>query len=272
MGSIMGHALHGLAFFILGFWHLFNHIKLHSLHPNSYTSSSWFPTPKLRYLELFIIMAASSISIAMELIIGSAMHGYRPIGPDGTIPSNRLRNFEHSFISMTFFAYAASAVLLDRICPNATYCLSQFVAAVAFVEEFILFHFHSADHMGVEGQYHLLLQCVIGVSLITTLMGIELTKSFMVSFTRSFSILYQGVWLIVMGYMIWTPTLVSKGCLLHFEDGHQIISCLSHQALHRAKSLANIVFSWTLIAAPSSQWLCFWFWPNYMEKKSSVQR
>ncbi|KAK8477417.1 hypothetical protein V6N13_059302 [Hibiscus sabdariffa] len=248
MGSIVGHVLPGLAFFLLGFWHLFNHIKLHSLHPNSYTSPSWFTTPKSRHLELFLIMAASSFSISMELFIGPAMHGYLPIGPDGAIPFNRLRNFEHSFISITFFTYAAFAILLDRVCPKATYCLSQFIAAVAFAQQLLLFHFHSADHMGVEGHYHLLLQCVIAVSLATTLMAIELRKSFMVSFTRSLSILYQGVWFIVMGYMIWTPALVPKGCLLHFEDGHQIISCSSDQALHRAKSLVNILFSWTLIA------------------------
>ncbi|GMJ15230.1 hypothetical protein like AT1G55230 [Hibiscus trionum] len=237
MGSIVGHVLPGLAFFLLGFWHLFNHIKLHSLHPNSYTSPSWFPTPKSRHLELFLIMAASSITISMELIIGPAMHRYRPIGPDGAIPSNRLRNFEHSFISMTFFTYAAFAILLDRVCPKATYCLSQFIAAVAFAQQLLLFHFHSADHMGVEGHYHLLLQCVIFVSLTTTLMAIELPKSFMVSFTRSLSIVYQGVWFVVMGTMIWTPALVPKGCLLHFEDGHQIITCSSDQALRRAKSL-----------------------------------
>ncbi|KAK8597052.1 hypothetical protein V6N12_065529 [Hibiscus sabdariffa] len=248
MGSLVGHVLPGLAFFLLGFWHLFNHIKLHSLHPNSYTSSAWFPTPKLRYLELFMIMAASSITAAMELLIGPAMHGYRPMGPDGTIPSNRLRNFEHSFISMTFFTYAAFAILLDKVCPKAAYCLSQFIAAVAFGQQWLLFHFHSADHMGVEGHYHLLLQSAIVVSLASTLLAIGLPNSFMVSFIRSISVVYQGVWLVLMGYMMWTPALVPKGCFLHFEDGHQILSCSTHEALHRAKSLVNILFSWTLIA------------------------
>ncbi|GMI77361.1 hypothetical protein like AT1G55230 [Hibiscus trionum] len=247
MGSLVGHVLPGSAFFFLGFWHLFNHIKLHSLHPNSYTSSSWFPTPKLRYLELFIIMGASSITTAMELFIGPAMHGYRPIGPDGTIPSNRLRNFEHSFISMTFFTYAAFSILVDKLCPKATYCMSQFIAAVAFAQQLLLFHFHSADHMGVEGHYHLLLQSAIVVSLTTTLLAIGHPNSFMVSFIRSISILYQGVWLVLMGYMMWTPALVPKGCFLHFEDGHQIVGCSSDEALHRAKSLVNILFSWTLI-------------------------
>ncbi|KAE8711596.1 hypothetical protein F3Y22_tig00110283pilonHSYRG00062 [Hibiscus syriacus] len=246
MGSLVGHVAPGLAFFFLGFWHLFNHIKLHSLHPSSYTSTSWFPAPKLRQLELFLIMVATSISISMELFIGPARH--QPFDPDGTIPSNHLQNFEHSSISMTFFTYAAFAILLDKVSPRATYSLTQFIAAIAFAQQLLLFHFHSADHMGIEGQYHLLLKSVIVVSLTTTLMGIGLPKSFMFSFIRSISILYQGVWLIVMGYMIWTPSLVSKGCFLHFEDGHQVVNCSSHEALHRAKSLVNILFSWTLIA------------------------
>ncbi|KAB2016395.1 hypothetical protein ES319_D08G093500v1 [Gossypium barbadense] len=204
MGSLVGHVLPGLAFFLLGFWHLFNHIKLHSLHPNPYTSPTWFPTPKSRHLELFLIMVASSISISMELFISPARH--QPLDPDGTIPSTHLHNFEHSSISMTFFIYAAFAIILDKISPKAKHSLTQFIAAVAFAQQLLLFHFHSADHMGVEGQYHLLLQTVIVVSLTTTLTGIGLPKSFMV------------------------------------------VRCSSDEALQRAKSLVNIIFSWTLIA------------------------
>ncbi|KAE8701704.1 hypothetical protein F3Y22_tig00110514pilonHSYRG00035 [Hibiscus syriacus] len=183
----------------------------------------------------------------MELFICPAMHGYRPIGPDGTIPSNRLRNFEHSFISMTFFTYAAFSILLDKISPKATYCLSQFVAAVAFAQQLLLFHFHSADHMRLEGHYHLLLQSAIVVSLTTTLLAFGFPNSFIVSFMRSVSVLYQGVWLVLMGYVMWTPSLVPRGCFLQFEDGHQIVSCSSDEVLHRAKSLVNILFSSTLI-------------------------
>ncbi|XWS52411.1 hypothetical protein CRYUN_Cryun11dG0068500 [Craigia yunnanensis] len=191
-------------------------------------------------------MVASSLSISMELFIGPERH--QPFDPDGTIPSNHLHNFEHSAISMTFFTYAAFAILLDKISPKAKYSLTQFLGAVAFAQQLFLFHLHSADHMGVEGQYHLLLQSAIVVSLVTTLMGIGLPKSFMVSFIRSLSILYQGLWLIVMGYMLWTPGLIPKGCFIHSEEGHQVVRCSSDEALHRAKSLVNIQFSWALIA------------------------
>ncbi|KAF2286259.1 hypothetical protein GH714_012825 [Hevea brasiliensis] len=181
MGSLIGHVLPGTAFLALGLWHLFNHIKLYSLHPNSYTSSPWFPTPKLRFK------------------------------------------------------------------PKAQLGLTQLLGAVAFGQQFFLFHLHSTDHKGLEGQYHLLLQAIIIVSLVTTLTGIGLPRSFLVSFVRSVSIVFQGVWLIVMGYMLWTPKLIPKGCALYDEDDHHVVRCGSQESLHRAKSLVNIQFSWLLI-------------------------
>lgn len=190
-------------------------------------------------------MVGSSISISAELFIGPAKH--HPFDVDGTIPSNHLRNFEHSSISMSFFVYAASAVLLDRIGPKAQCGLTQLIGAIAFGQELLLFHLHSTDHKGLEGQYHLLLELLAVVSLTTTLMGIGLPGSFLVSFVRSLSIFFQGVWFIVMGYMLWTPELIPKGCLLHSDDGHQIVTCASEEALHRAKSLVNVQFSWLIV-------------------------
>ncbi|KAE8692820.1 Disease resistance-responsive (dirigent-like protein) family protein [Hibiscus syriacus] len=248
MGTLVGHVAPGFAFFALGLWHLFNHVKLHALNPSLYTSFPWFPTYKFRYLEPVLIMVCSSISISMELFIGP--RGHQPFDSDGTIPSNHLHNFEHSAISMKFFVYAAFSVVLDRISdvnPIAKSSLTQLLGAVAFAQQLFLFHLHSADHMGVEGQYHLLLQSVIVVCLVTTLMGIGYPKSFLVSFTRSLSILYQGLWLMVMGCMLWTPELIPKGCFIYLEEGHQVVRCSSDKALHRAKSLVNIGFSLTLI-------------------------
>ena len=242
MGSLIGHVLPGMAFFILGLWHLFNHVKLHSLHPNSYTSSPWFPVTKPRYLELYLIMLGSSISITMELFIGPEKH--QPFDVDGTIPSYHLRNFEHSFISMSFFVYATFALLLDRIGAKAKCGLTHLLGAIAFGQQLLMFHLHSTDHKGLEGQYHLLLQLVVSISLVTTLMGIGFPRSFLVSFVRSLSILFQGVWFMVMGFMLWTPRLIPKGCSLYNDDGHKIVRCASEEALHRAKSLVNIQFSW----------------------------
>lgn len=245
MGTLIGHVAPGFAFLALGLWHLLNHIKLHSLHPNSYSSSSWFPTSKIRYIELYLIMVASLISMAMELVIGPEKH--HPFDTDGTIPTNHLHNLEHATISLTFFTYAALAIVLDRVGTKAQYGLTQFVGAIAFGQQLLLFHLHSADHMGVEGQYHLLLQLAVLVSLVTTLMGAGWPRSFLVSFVRSASIFFQGAWLILMGYMLWTPDFIPKDCYINLEEGHQVVRCHGSEALHRAKSLVNLQFSWFLV-------------------------
>ncbi|KAH7532316.1 hypothetical protein FEM48_Zijuj04G0007000 [Ziziphus jujuba var. spinosa] len=245
MGTLVGHVAPGFGFFIIGLWHLINHIKLHVMRPNSYTAPSWFPTSRYRYLELYSIMAGSCASIAMELFIGPERH--QPFDSDGTIPSNHLHNFEHSSISMTFLVYAVFAVVLDRLRPKAQHELTQLLGGIAFAQQLLLFHLHSADHMGPEGQYHLLLQLVVLVSLTTTLMSIGLANSFVVSFVRSLSIFFQGLWFMVMGFMLWTPELIPKGCYIHLEEGHHVVRCTGEKALHRAKSLVNLQFSWYLI-------------------------
>ncbi|KAL1334690.1 hypothetical protein HN51_063661 [Arachis hypogaea] len=245
MGTLVGHVAPGFGFLLIGLWHLFNNIKLHALNPKSYTSKPWFPSSKFKYLELILIMAASMASVSMELFIGPERH--QPLDPDGTIPSNHLHNFEHSSISLTFFVFAVFSIILDKLNTPSQHGLSQLLAAIAFSQQLLLFHLHSADHMGPEGQYHLLLQLVIFVSLSTTLMGIGFPKSFLVSFVRSISIFFQGLWLIVMGYMLWTPSLIPKGCFINDEEGHQVVRCSSNEALHRAISLVNIEFSWFII-------------------------
>nr|XP_043613575.1 transmembrane protein 45B-like [Erigeron canadensis] len=245
MGTLVGHVAPGFGFLVIGLWHLFNHVKLHVQNPKTYHSLPWFPSTKIRYLELFLIMISCSISIAMELFIGPDRH--QPLDTDGTIPSNHLHNFEHSFISMTFLVYAVFAIILDKYVPKVQYELTQLLASIAFAQQLLLFHLHSADHMGVEGQYHMLLQILILISLITTIMGINYQKSFIVSFIRSISIFFQGLWLMVMGFMLWTKSLIPKGCFLNLEEGHHVVRCHENEALERAKSLVNIQFSWYLI-------------------------
>nr|XP_010932463.1 transmembrane protein 45B [Elaeis guineensis] len=257
MGTLVGHVAPGFGFLVIGLWHLINHIKLHSLHPNSYVAPPWFPTPILRYLELILIILGSLASISMEIIIGPETH--QPFDTDGTIPSNHLHNFEHASISLTFLIYAAFAIAFDRIKLRQRASMTQLLGAVAFGQQLLLFHLHSADHMGVEGQYHCLLQIVIALSLATTLIGIWLPRSFMVSFVRSMSIAFQGVWFIVMGFMLWTPSLIPKGCFINSEDGHQVVRCHSDEALHRAKSLVNIQFSWYVAAMAVFSMLLYLF-------------
>ncbi|XP_059281797.1 uncharacterized protein LOC132035521 [Lycium ferocissimum] len=247
MGSLVGHVAPGFGFFLIGIWHLLNHTKLHALHPKSYTSLPWFPAPRIRYAELFVIMVGTLLSISMELFIGPSKH--QPLDSDGTIPSYHLHNFEHANISLNFFVYAAFSIILDKIIPStpAQHGLTLFLGAVAFFQELLLFHLHSTDHMGVEGQYHWLLQIVIFSSFATTLLGIPFPKSFLNSFVRCYSIMFQGIWMMVIGIMLWTPDFIAKGCFLNTEDGRKVVRCHDKEALVRAKSLVNIQFSWYLV-------------------------
>ncbi|KAK1277224.1 hypothetical protein QJS04_geneDACA017171 [Acorus gramineus] len=248
MGSLVGHVAPGLGFLLIGLWHFFNHTKLHLIYPSTYTSLPWFPTKPIKYLELNIIALGSAASISMELFISPNYH--QPLDPsDLTIPSNHLHNFEHSSISLSFLVYSLFAIALDRqINPGpANAALTYLAAAMAFTQELLMFHLHSTDHMGAEGQYHLLLQSVILVSLASTLLGIVCPKSFVVSFVRSASLVFQGVWFVIMGWVLWTPSLVFKGCFINLEDGRSVVRCHGREWLERAKSLVNIQFSWVLV-------------------------
>jgi len=242
---IEGHVLLGFGFFVVGSWHLFNHIKLQALCSNSYTSTMWFPFRISIYLELYFIMATCSIFIPMELFMSTIHH--HPFDTDGTIPSYNIHNFEHISMTMGFLVYATFAMVLDRKCIEAQHELTKFLGAMAFVQQFLLIHLHSRDHTGVEGAYHYLLKLLILVSLVTTLMGIGLPKSFMVGFVRSVSIIFQGVWLIVVGLMLTTPGFAAKGCSIDFVGDPYVVNCSDDKALHRAVSLVNLEFSWLLI-------------------------
>lgn len=249
MGTLVGHVAPGAGFLLIGLWQLFNHIRLFLLRPGSYVAPVWFPVRGVRHLELILVIAGSAMSILMELVIGPAKH--QPFDDDGTIPSDHLHNFEHASISLALLLFAAVAIHMDRARPRAPPmrdAVSQLVAGAAFAQELLVFHLHSADHMGVEGQFHWLLQTVVAVTLLTTMLGIPCPRSIAVSLTRSASLVFQGVWFVVTGVMLWTPALVPKGCFLNREDGHDVVRCRDGEALERAKSLVNLQFSWYLTA------------------------
>lgn len=238
MGTFIGHILPGAGFLLLGLWHLYNTIGVHPPAPGRFKNNrTWFRPrgfPRLRHAELYFIMAGSCVSIAGEML------------PDRftSIPEH-LNNFEHATISLTLFIYAAFALAVDALqlkkdLPRG--CLHM-TAAFALGQELLLFHFHSADHMGLEGQYHWLLQLPITVGILTLLAGIvESNAQPILAIARSMSLVVQGVWFIVMGFVLWTPSLLPKGCKM--GDDH--VDCPELADLMGAKSLANLEFAWLL--------------------------
>lgn len=248
MESPLGHVLPGLGFFLVGLWHLFNNIKLFCLNPNTFSSSPWFPYSKLRYLEPYSLIISLSMMIVRHVFIGPKSH--HPFDADGTIPSTHLRSLEHASISMSFIVFSVFTIIFDRARPRAASAakgLTFLALAAAFAQQFFLIHLHSVDNTSLEGQYHLLFQYVIFVSLFTTLMSIAMPNSFFVSFVRSSSVALQGAWLMVIGFMLFTTSLIPKDCFFHIEKHHQMVRCSSEEALHRAKSLANIEFSFLFV-------------------------
>ncbi|PON45795.1 hypothetical protein TorRG33x02_327830 [Trema orientale] len=242
MNKLVGHVIPGFSFFIVGLWHLLNHIKLQVVDPNSYTALPWFPTSKSKYLEPLLAMGFCFLPLLKELFSFLRRHQVQIFNMN----HDHLQVIEHNSIYFALFINSAFAVILDLARVRARYGLTLFLTAVAYAHGLFLIHFHSSKyttHMGPEGQYHLLLQLLLVVCLATILLGIALPKSFMVSFVRSLSICFQGVWLVFMGIMLWTPGLLPEGCILKKD----VVICSGEEALHRANSFINLQFGWFLI-------------------------
>lgn len=242
--SSIGHILPGAGFLAVGLWHLFNHIRLFSLRPDAYVAPVWFPAPRVRHLELILVIAGSAAEFSMEMFVDHST--FLPFDADGSIPSDRLHNHEHAIICLALLVYAASALHLDRARARCRDALSLLLVAAVFAQELLVFHFHSTDHAGLEGQFHWLLQLVVAACLATALLGIGFPRSFAVSLVRSACVTFHGVWFMVIGAMVWVPSRVPKGCSLVEEDGRNTVRCHSEASLHRAKALANLQFGWYL--------------------------
>lgn len=191
-------------------------------------------------------MMGSCLSIAAELFICPRAH--QPWAADWSIPPNHLNNFEHSTISLFMLLYALLALAADAT-PHVHLPQGWLhsLAAIAFSQELLLFHFHSADHMGLEGHYHWLLQLPIATAILTLVTEVYVTTLPVLAIIRSMSILFQGTWFIQMGMVLWTPSLLPKGCVMVHTPDHDTVECTG-DSTHIAKALANLQFSWHLAA------------------------
>ncbi|KAE8788166.1 plant viral-response family protein [Hordeum vulgare] len=242
--SSIGHILPGAGFFAVGLWHLFNHIRLFSQRPESYVAPVWFPVPRARYLEPALVIAGSALEFVMEMFVDHST--FLPFDAEGSIPSDRLHNHEHAIICLALIVYAGATVHLDRARAPGRRALCLLLVSVVFAQELLVFHFHSTDHAGVEGQFHWILQVVVAACLGTALLGVGFPRSFAVSLARSACIMFHGVWLAVIGAMVWVPSMVPKGCSLVRDDGRDTVRCHSRASLHRAMALVNLQFGWYL--------------------------
>ena len=246
MGSFVGHAVQGSALALLGLWHTIHTIRSYLVKgPANFTVRFWYqfntPQSRLKHLELVSILSFSVLAIFMQ-ILGFPHFHY----------AFKLDNFEHAtmFIHLALFAgFSLSTELTDSLD-----LFSGFVGILAssvFSQELFLLHFHSTDHVGLEGHYHWLLQLIVLVSLVAALAATIFPNNFNAALVLSISVIFQGCWFINMGFMLWIPAFVPEGCVMNLAkaSGHEIIgavTCGSKEADFRARGLANLQFSWIL--------------------------
>ncbi|PON56980.1 hypothetical protein PanWU01x14_177100 [Parasponia andersonii] len=129
--------------------------------------------------------------------------------------------------------------------------VAGFLVACVFGQELFLLHFHSADHVGIEGHYHWLLQLIVFISLMAALAATCFPTSFPAALVLSNSVVFQGCWFMNMGLMLWLPQFISAGCAVRLAEGTDddmlgAVICGSREAELRARALANLQFSWIL--------------------------
>ncbi|XP_022762806.1 transmembrane protein 45B isoform X2 [Durio zibethinus] len=246
MGTFVGHLVPGLALTLLGLWHTINNIRAYCLKGSSkFSVRFWYPfngpLSRFRNLELIFILSFSLVAIFMQVLDLPFLH----------FPFE-LDSFEHAsiFLHLAIFAgFTLSAELTQssEILSAVPGILVTFVLG----QELFLLHFHSADHVGLEGHYHWLLQLIVFVSLLAALAAIFLPTSFSTVLVLSISVVFQGCWFMNMGFMLWTPQFVPRGCVMQLAESssdsmHGAVTCSSQEADVRARALANLQFSWIL--------------------------
>eukprot|EP00850_Spirogloea_muscicola_P011495 SM000071S21119 [mRNA] locus=s71:582577:583872:+ [translate_table: standard] len=258
MGMFVGHAGPGTFWLLAGVWHLANTAANHAANrgggggggSGGFRTRAWHPARlpgASRYLELLLIAAAAASEIAMELFILPRRH--QPLDDDWSIPASHLNNFEHSFMSGFFLLYAVAALAAEAsallpLPPGALHAL----AAVAFAQEALLFGFHSADHMGLEGHYHFLLLLAILAGLVAGLFEIAYPHAVLLPVVRSMSMVLQGTWFWQTAFSIFTDGGLAEGCARVRPEGtiHDVVRCGTAMQAMRAKALGILQYNWHL--------------------------
>ncbi|XP_010243407.1 PREDICTED: uncharacterized protein LOC104587477 [Nelumbo nucifera] len=250
MGSFSGQFVPGLALTLLGLWHTLNTIKAYSLRgPTGFSSRFWYPFNSsifsIKHLELIFIFSFSLFAIALQVLDYPLLH-----------LSFKLSNFEHATVSLHLAIYSgvALAVEFTHSLENLTGLVGVLVASV-FGQELFLLHLHSAEHVGLEGHYHWLLQLIVSVSLVAAMAATSNPRSFVAALVLSLSVVLQGCWFMNMGVVLWVPRFVAEGCsvmrlarLGGDDELHAVITCGTEDAVLRAKALANLQLSWIVAA------------------------
>ncbi|CAA2940946.1 transmembrane 45B-like [Olea europaea subsp. europaea] len=248
MGTFLGHLVPGLALALLGLWHTINTIgAYHTKGPTKFILRFWYPlkTPlcKLEHIELILVLSFSVFAILMQIIDFPYMQF-----------SFKLDNFEHATMFLHLAIFAGYTLFLEyKNSSDTPVGVSGVLAASVFGQELFLLHFHSTDHVGLEGHYHWLLQLIVCISLVAAIFANCFPTSFPASLVLTVSVVFQGCWLINMGFVLWIHKFVPLGCTAESYNGANgtmlgAVLCETQEADLRARALANLQFSWILAA------------------------
>ncbi|XP_050364417.1 uncharacterized protein LOC126783073 [Argentina anserina] len=247
MGTFIGHIIPGFALTLLGLWHTFNTIRSYFLKgPSNFKVRFWYPLncslAKVKHLELLFILCFSVFAIIMQVLDFPFLNF-----------SFKLHNLEHATMFLHLAIFAGFTLSAEFI--NSFEILSGVVGlltASVFCQELFLLHFHSTDHVGLEGHYHWLLQLIVFASVMAALAATFCQSSLPAALVLSISVVFQGCWFMNMAFMLWVSKFVPKGCTVSLLGGSSdnvlgsSVTCRSSEADFRAKALANLQFSWIL--------------------------
>lgn len=245
MGTFVGHFFPGFTLALLGVWHIFNMARAYFLNgPNNFKLRFMYPLkiPFIQFqnLDLILILSFSILAIVTQVLDFPIIR-----------LEFRLDNFEHATMFLHLLVFSGFALFseLTQTSESLSGVLGVLASSV-FGQELFLLHFHSTDHFGIEGQYHWLLQLIVLVSFLSALTVTLSPTCFPASLVLAVSVVFQGLWFVNMGFMLWVPELVPRGCALRpgqpMQHGEATVVCGSQDADLRARALANLQFSWIL--------------------------
>ncbi|XP_024534323.1 uncharacterized protein LOC112347527 [Selaginella moellendorffii] len=160
-------------------------------------------------------------------------------------PTRSYPDLEHISMAIPFMIYALC--LRSKLhLPSAFVSLME---AAAFAQELFLFHWHSTDHVGVEGHYHMLLQLIVTACMFSSLVEVFVPQNhnaMMIKFWKSICIIFHGIWLLQLSLLLVFPaTFLPLGCQV-FVRHHQKIECGSENLVNQSKAMGTLLFSWYL--------------------------
>ncbi|XP_074283288.1 uncharacterized protein LOC141607838 [Silene latifolia] len=235
MGTFIGHAVPGTLFLLVGLWHLWCTILRYVSNPNNSRVRVWNPVPgfnnRIKYLELYTIVIGTFIDLCAELLYSPHPKYF----VNGVLDSAHLYCFEHAGMIVMFFIFGLVSLVSVKTSylpmPDGALC---FVIAAAFSSEYLLFHFHSTSHKGMEGHYHFILLMLIALSIITSILGAFVPSSFPVDLSSGIALTMQGLWFYQTAFTLYGP-MMPEGCE---QIGDNIVCSLS-DSLIRGELLAN---------------------------------